>query len=199
MPFADLPLAAAWRHVGDRDGYESVFLRAAASGFVIDGHTVAVEAGAAWAVHYTIGVDEHWVTQQCRVRSWSAAGERESMLTHDPVGRWRVNGVLVPELDDCLDVDLEASACTNMLPVRRADLPIGRSMEAPAAYVRAPDLEIERLEQTYARVSDDADDDAHDGELRFDYRSPRFGFECELRFGPDGLVRDYPEIATRTS
>ena len=195
MPFTHLPPTAAWRHVGARDGFESVFLRAAASGFVIDGHTVAVESGAAWAVHYTVEVDEHWVTQHCRVQSWSGAGERETVLTHDPVGRWRVDGVLVPELDGCLDVDLEASACTNTLPVRRAGLAAGQSMEAPAAYVRAPGLEIERLEQSYARLAPDGEDDT----FRFDYRSPRFGFECRLRFAADGLVLDYPDIAVRTA
>jgi hypothetical protein len=57
--------------------------------------------------------------------------------------------------------------------------------------VRAPDLAVERLEQSYFRLS--CDDDS----LLFEYRSPRFGFEDELRFGPDGLVLDYPGIATR--
>jgi hypothetical protein len=66
-------------------------------------------------------------------------------------------------------------------------------MEAPAAYVRAPGLEVERLEQSYFRLS--SDDDA----FAFEYRSPRFGVECELRFAVDGLVIDYPGIATRVT
>jgi hypothetical protein len=190
VSFTALPPTAAWRHAGARDGFETVLLRAAASGSVVDGHTAAVEDGVAWAVHYTVEVDERWVTQQCRVQSWSADGERETVLTHDPVGRWRIDGVLVPELDGCLDVDLEASACTNLLPIRRARLPLHQSMDAPAAFVRAPGLEVERLDQSYFRLSDD------DG-LLFEYRAPRFDVECELRFGTDGLVLDYPGIATR--
>jgi hypothetical protein len=191
VAFAPLPPTAAWRHVDGQDGFESVFLRDVASGHVVDGHTAAIERGAIWAVHYTIEVDEHWVTQHCRVSSWSEHGEREIQLTRDAAGRWRVDGVLAPELDGCLDVDLEASVCTNVLPVRRARLALHRSMEAPAAYVRAPGLEVERLEQSYFRLSSDDDD------LLFEYRSPRFDVECELRFGADGLVLDYPGIATR--
>jgi hypothetical protein len=158
---------------------------------VVDGHTAAVEDGVIWAVHYTIEVDEHWVTQHCRVWSWSEHGEHETQLSRDAAGRWRVDGVLALELDGCLDVDLEASACTNMLAVRRAQLPLHQSMEAPAAYVRAPGLEVERLEQSYFRLSNDDDD------LLFEYKAPRFHVMCELRFGADGLVRDYPGIATR--
>jgi hypothetical protein len=189
--FSALPATAAWRHVGARDGFETVFFREAASGSVLDGHTVAVADGEPWAVHYTVDVDDEWRTQQCLVRSWSSLGALETLLTCDPAGHWRVDGVLVPELDGCFDADLEASACTNLLPVRRAELRIGRRVDAPAAYVRAPDLAVERLEQSYTRlVSDD------DGE-RFDYRAPRFGFKCELVFGADGLVVDYPGIATR--
>jgi hypothetical protein len=191
VPFAPLPEAAAWRHVDAREGFETVFLRDVASGHVVDGHTAAVEDGVVWAVHYTIDVDEHWVTQHCRVWSWSAVGERETQLARDAAGRWRIDGVLAPELDGCLDADLEASACTNMLPVRRARLPLHRSIEAPAAFVRAPGLVVERLEQSYFRLSDDDDD------LLFEYRSPRFDVECQLRFGVDGLVLDYPGIATR--
>jgi hypothetical protein len=190
MTFTPLPESAAWRHVGAQDGFETVFFRAAASGYVVDGHTAAVEAGEIWAVHFTLEVDEHWVTRQCHVHSWSATGERELLLSHDPAGRWRIDGVLAPALDGCLDVDLESSACTNMLPVRRAALPELQTMSAPAAYVRVPDLAVERLEQTYLRLASD------DG-IRFEYRAARFEVLCELQFADDGLVREYPDIATR--
>src|SRR5262249_43428382 len=108
---------------------------------------------------------------------------------HDAAGRWRIDGVLAPALDGCLDVDLEASACTNMLPVRRAELPVLESMDAPAVYVRAPDLAVERPEQSYLRLAPDA--------IPVPYRPPRFAFEDELVFAADGLVVDYPGIATR--
>jgi hypothetical protein len=193
VSFTALPHTAAWRHVDARDGFESVVFREAASGYVIDGHTAAVEDGEPWAVHYTLDVDDEWCTQQCFVRSWSALGALETLVTRDPAGHWRVDGVLVPELEGCLDVDLEASACTNLLPVRRARAAVGKPTDAPAAYVHAPGLEIERLEQTYVRLARNDDDDV----VRFEYRAPRFGYDDELEFGADGLVVEYPGIATR--
>ena len=73
----------------------------------------------------------------------------------DGAGHWRVNGVAVEELDGCLDIDLEASACTNTLPIHRLGLGVGQTADAPAVYVRAVDLAVERLEQRYARVDSD--------------------------------------------
>jgi hypothetical protein len=60
-------------------------------------------------------------------------------------GRWTVDGRRAPHLDR-LDVDLEASACTNALPIHRLALPPGEVVEAPAAYVRASDLSVIRLD-----------------------------------------------------
>jgi hypothetical protein len=112
-------------------------------------------------------------------------------LEADGSGRWHVNGGAVSELDGCLDVDLESSACTNTIPVRRLGLAVGQSAEAPAAYVRALDLQVERLEQRYARVVDDG------SHQRYDYHAPAFDFESCLVCDGAGLVLQYPGIASR--
>ena len=69
----------------------------------------------------------------------------------------------------------------------------GEHAEAPAAYIRALDLGVERLEQRYLRLDDTK------GGSRYRYRAPRFDFECELVYDESGLVLDYPGIATRIS
>ena len=80
---------------------------------------------------------------------------------------------------------------TNTIPVHRLKLRVGQSVDAPAAYVRALDLRIERLEQTYMRVDDEGD------RQRYQYRSPAFGCEAQLVYDSSGLVLDYPGIASR--
>ena len=75
--------------------------------------------------------------------------------------------------------------------MHRLKLRVGQSVEAPTAFVRAVDLRVERLEQTYMRVDDDGD------HQRYQYRSPAFGFEAQLVYDPSGLVLDYPGIASR--
>jgi uncharacterized protein len=189
--FTDLPASAAWRHEGARHGFEAVFVRADPSGHVIDGHTTAVEDGQVWVVRYTITVDANWLTRRARIRGWSARGTDDTRLAGDGSGHWEVDGAPASELAGCLDVDLESSACTNMIPVRRMRLRVGQASEAPAAYVRALGLHIERLEQTYLRLDDER------RHQRYDYRAPRFDFEGRLIYDADGFVLDYPGIATR--
>ena len=113
------------------------------------------------------------------------------MLAGDGRGTWRVDGKAAPRLSGCLDVDLEASACTNALPVRRLGLRPGERADAPAAYVRAPILRVERLEQSYARL-------AGDGErARYEYLAPAFDFTAVLTYDRFGFLLDYPGIAVR--
>ncbi len=180
-------MTAAWQHVDARAGFEVLF----AEDRRFAGHVSAVEDGMAWAVRYDLELDENWVTRRARVWNATAHGTRERLLEHDGAGAWRVDGAPAPHLAGLLDVDLEASACTNAFPVRRLGLTVGAGAEAPAVYVRALDLAVERLEQHYARVPDV-------GETRvYDYVSPAFGFTARLVYAADGLVRDYPGIARR--
>ena len=189
--FGPLPPAAAWRHREARDGFEVVFLETGEAGHRLRGCTSAVEDGEPWVVRYEIALDGAWRTTAAHLGGRSPSGEHEVWLEVDGAGHWRVDGVAAPHLDGCLDVDLESSSCTNTLPIHRLRLAVGQGADAPAAYVRALDLDVERLEQRYARVEDDG------ARQRFDYAAPVFAYEGRLVYDADGLVVDYPGIAVR--
>jgi hypothetical protein len=182
MRFEPLPATAAWQHVEARRGFEVLFN----STRVLVGHTTAQEEGEVWWVGYRIELDAAWRTSRAEVAGRSRAGLRQTVLDRHDGDTWTVDGVRVPALDGCPDVDLESSAVTNTLPVHRARFPVGEAVSCPAAYVRT-DLTVERLEQTYTWR----------GELCFDYMCPAFEFACELRYDRSGLVLDYPGIARR--
>jgi len=193
VPFTAPPRSAAWEHREARRGFEVVFLRADEDGCHMEGQTAAVEDGEAWAVGYAISLDRDWVTKSARVWNLAATGRRVLSLEVVRPGRWLVDGEPAPRLDGCLDVDLESSSLTNAFPVHHLGLEVGQEAEAPAAYVRALDLAVERLEQRYLRLDDE-------GELRrYHYTSPAFDFECELSYDASGLVLDYPGIAVRAA
>lgn len=187
----ELPAWGAWRHLDVREGFEVVFLERGPDGYRLDGHSTGVEDGEAWAVRYALELDASWRTRKAHIAGRSARGADEVLLEGDGAGNWLVDGHPAPELGGCLDVDLEASACTNALPVRRLALDVGEEAEAPAAYVHLLDLAVERLEQRYARLEDEG------ASSRYDYASPRFGFEAVLAYDEHGLVLDYPGIAVR--
>jgi uncharacterized protein len=191
VSFASLPREAAWQHQGAQSGFEVAFFRDRDGRCLIHGCTTAVEDGMAWAVEYAIELDDAGATRSAQISGRSSAGSRSTVLEADGKGRWLVDGEHVPLLDGCLDVDLESSAMTNALPVRRLGLVVAAQAVAPAAYVRAASLAVDRLEQTYLRAPDQA---AHQ---RYCYTAPAFGFERHLIYDRSGLVLDYPGIAVR--
>jgi hypothetical protein len=191
MSFTALPVTAAWQHHGARLGFEVAYFRAAGRDVHINGCTTAVEDGQSWVVDYAIRLDQSWTTRSARITGRSASGIRQVQLEADGLGRWQVDGEVAAHLDGCLDVDLESSAMTNTLPVHRMDLGVGARASAPAAYVRALDLTVERLGQDYTRTADE------DRCQRYDYAAPAFDFAGRLAYDESGLVLDYPGIAVR--
>jgi uncharacterized protein len=191
VSFGPLPKAAAWQHRDARTGFEVVYFEPRSDGYQIEGCTTAVEDGQPWVVSYAIELDATWTTRHARITGQSAAGTRHAVLEAAGDGRWRVDGDVAAHLDGCLDVDLESSALTNALPVHRMGLQLGAKASAPAAYVRAVGLGVERLEQEYLRI---ADDNSHQ---RYEYTAAAFQFTARLIYDESGLVLEYPGIAVR--
>ncbi len=191
VTFAPPPRSACWRHTGLRVGFEVAYFTCNPDGLEIRGTTTGIQDDDPWIVSYTVTLDDSWHTRAVRVMSTSIEAVAERLIDSDGQGHWTVDGKSAIELDGCLDVDLESSAMTNALPVHRLDLAVGDTAAAPAAYLRAPALEVERLEQHYTRIDD------QDGLQRYDYQAPRFDFRSVLSYDRHGLVLHYPGIAER--
>ena len=93
-----------------------------------------------------------------------------------------------PLKDDVLDLDLQASPLFNSLPVLRDRLHEGGdARKYTMAFVRAPELSVQRSEQRYVPLDR--------GIVRF--RSETF--TADLEFDADGFVVRYPGLAERVS
>ncbi|WP_427133563.1 putative glycolipid-binding domain-containing protein [Pseudarthrobacter sp. S9] len=192
MTFSDLPATAAWGHGNTRAGFEAVAFGRRRGGWVATGSTTAVEAGTPWWVAYEVELDAAFATRRATVTARVGGDVTASLQVEtDGRGRWSLDGTAAPELDGCLDIDLESSAMTNALPMRRADLAVGETLSAPAAYVRVKELAVERLEQHYVRR-----EDGDQGPI-FRYHAPAFEFSCDISYDGTGLVLSYPGIADR--
>jgi len=187
----ELPATAAWRHLDARAGFEVLFLRHENDRYHLDGYVTAVEEVEPWAIRYSLVLDSGWATRSAHIVGRSPLGEHEIRLENDGAGSWRIDGKPMAHLSGCIDIDLEASASTNALPVNRLRLKIGQAADAPAVYVRARDLGVEWLEQRYTRLP-------NDGKYqRYDYVVPSFDFRTVLVYDEFGLVLAYPGIAFR--
>ena len=93
-----------------------------------------------------------------------------------------------PLKDDVLDLDLQASPLFNSLPVLRDRLHEGGdAREYTMAFVRVPELSVQRAAQRYVPLGR--------GVVRF-----RSGtFTADIEFDADGFVVRYPGLAERVS
>jgi uncharacterized protein len=186
------PSAACWQHQGLRSGFEVVYFTTGSSGLQIEGTTTGLQDDDIWVMGYRVELDSLWNTRRAWISGRTGRGSVDRLIESDGDGHWRVDGLAAPDLDGCLDVDLESSALTNALPVHRLGLGVGEEAVAPAAYVRLSGG-VDRLEQSYARIDDDH------GRRLYDYEAPVFDFRCRLTYDRSGLILEYPGIATRAA
>jgi hypothetical protein len=186
-----MPRVACWQHLGLQSGFEVSFFTPEPYGLRIEGTTTGFQDRAAWVVSYDITLDGLWKTRGAQITSRTRLGSLEQHIETDGAGHWLVDGQDADHLDGCFDIDLEASAMTNALPVHRLGLSVGESAAVPAAYVRIAKRAPERLDQVYLRLDD------HDDLQIFEYKAPAFDFRCRLIYDKAGLVVDYPGIGIR--
>ena len=188
---ARLPALTAFRHTEVRDGFETVFFRdAPEAATVLEGATSAVEDWTPWTVNYRVAVDASWRTTLVEATGISPTGHHVLQASCTD-GRWIVDGQARHDLDGCVVTDFESSLVTNTLAVHRIDPSATTPVDVPAAFVRADDLRVERLEQTYLCVEHNAE------RLVVDYTSPTFDFASQLVFDASGLISSYPGIDSR--
>lgn len=124
--------------------------------------------------NYSIICGVDWKTETVEVILREGDGEKRLLVSPDSEG-W---------IEGCIDVDLGFTPSTNLLPIRRLDLPVGASAEVRAAWIRFPDLDLLPLEQKYTRL----------GANKYLYESAGGKFRRELEVDDYGFVLKYPDF-----
>ena len=169
----------AWRRSDDVETDEHCTLTLRDSGLSLVGTVLGAEGGLPVRTEYRILTDAAGLTSAVSVRDLRGFEQRTLALARDAKGNWTVDGAPVRALKSCTDVDLGCSPATNTLPIRRLRLAVGASHTIRAAWVRFPELVVEKAAQTYTRLDE------------FTYRYASGTFEAELTVDDDGLVAAY--------
>jgi hypothetical protein len=133
---------------------------------------------------YLVVCDAAWHTVSSRVTGWVGNDTLDIDLTGDITRRWRLNGIECPAVAGCIDLDLNFSPSTNLLPIRRLNLGVAQEAEVEAAWLRFPSFTLEPLPQLYRRL------DA----TTYCYESAGGTFVTELQVNEAGLVLHYPNF-----
>lgn len=170
----------------DLPGHESAQLMQLPFGWQLTGTAVFLHDRHPCRLEYQILCSTEWQTQSAKVAGWVGDSTIDIDLAVDSTRHWRLNNDESPQVEGCIDVDLNFSPSTNLLPIRRLDMKVGQSVPTKAAWLRFPSFRLEPLEQVYYRL----------GETSYRYESNGGRFAAELQVNRSGFVTDYPNIWT---
>jgi uncharacterized protein len=174
-------LTILWRRI-DMPGFESARLISQPGTWRLEGCAVFAAEGQPCRLDYQVVCNAGWETRSAHVMGWVGSREIKIDLLVDAARRWRLNGMAVPAVRGCVDVDLSFSPVTNLLPIRRLGLAGGEEAQVKAAWLVFPGFSLEPLEQRYRRVD----------EALYRYESRDGSFVRDLRVSPAGFILEYP-------
>ncbi len=177
----------------DEPGIEHLRLIEDTDGAVADSLLFRLFDGRPVRLRYRIRVDAGWRVREVDIELWEP-GHRRLALRADGEGTWSDgDGLPLPHLSGCIDIDLTATAFTNTLPIRRLQFQPGQAEVIQVAYIRVPELSVEAVEQRYTCL------EQRPGGARYRYEGLATGFVAELDVDSAGLVLDYPGIFRRVA
>jgi hypothetical protein len=185
-----LQLTRIWRRIG-LQGLEHLTLQEVEGGYRADSVlSVEVELGGI-TCEYHFDLDSHWRTKSFTFRQHQSGEDRSLRIDRAGDREWRVDGVALPDLSGCLDLDLTVSPFTNTLAIRQLNLAPKEAKEMTAVYVKIPQMEVISARQRYQRL------DPADPPRRFLYSGLDTGFIEEITVDEHALVESYPRFAER--
>lgn len=175
--------AILWRRE-DRPGHESARISRDGGGWVLAGAAVFAHEGRPCRLDYRIVCDDGWRTRSATVTGWVGAEAIGIEIRVGGTGTWLLNGAECPQVEGCIDLDLNFSPSTNLLPIRRLRLGVGDEAEVRAAWLRFPSFTFEPLPQVYRRLSEE----------KYRYESDGGAFVRDLTVNAAGFVTRYPDF-----
>ena len=174
-----------WRRL-DVPGHEYLELRSQANGWLLDGTAVFEHEKQPVRLAYQVHCDEAWMTLSATVKGRVGTREVDVHVVRNADGSWKLNDQPSVAVSGCIDVDLNFSPSTNLLPIRRLKLAIGQKAQVRAAWLRFPSFALEPFDQSYERL----------GERLFRYASAGGTFVADLQVSEAGLPQRYGDLWT---
>jgi len=165
-------------------GHEACRLFSQDSRWYLEGTAVFSHEKQPCRLDYQVTCDHAWHTLSADVDGWLGNTNVGIQIKTDSAQHWWLNGIEQPDIKGCIDIDLNFSPSTNLLPIRRLNLTIGEIAEVKAAWLRFPSFRLEPLSQQYHRLD----------ESTYRYESAGGQFVADLKVNRLGFVIEYPGI-----
>jgi uncharacterized protein len=172
-----------WKNITHK-GHEFWQQYSTGSGYALEGTAVFLHDEQPYQLNYRITTDLAWQTLSASIAGWVWKKRLTLQIEADHHHHWWVNEAEVPAVSNCIDIDLNFSPLTNLLPIRRLGLEVGEKAMISAAWLKFPSFNLEPLPQQYERIDT----------YSYRYSSNNGLFIAELRMDAFGFVSDYPGI-----
>ena len=136
-----------WRSI-HWPGHEACCLFSQNAEWHLEGTAVFSHVHQPCRLSYLVVCEENWNTLRARISGWVGDTVVDIDLVVDPKQRWRLNGIEQPPVAGCIDLDLNFSPSTNLLPIRRLNLPVGQEALVTAAWLKFPGFMERIIDQT---------------------------------------------------
>ncbi|HMK93001.1 MAG TPA: putative glycolipid-binding domain-containing protein [Thermoleophilia bacterium] len=199
---SDWDRAVGWAK-DDPFGVEFAEIRLASDGLRAKGVAIGTSP-VPYRLDYELETTGELVTSRLRVWCTGEGWSRTLDLRHDAGAPWVIDAAQHGEIDlprgggepaalaGALDCDLGLSPVTNLMPILRHDLLLGRGpIELTAAWVSVPDLGVQADGQRYTHLRSEPDHHL----IR--YEATDGSFCADIMVDDVGVVIDYPGIARR--
>lgn len=165
--------------------------------YVASGVVLGLSDAGPYRLNYKIKIESNFQARKVMLEVNGIDGTYSRMLRTDGIGHWRdETGAMLAELNGCVDVDIQATPFTNLLPIRRLKQKAGQQNEIGVIYIEVPSLIISKARQRYT-CRDPLRPGAAGVAGKYLYEGPIGDFEAELPVESDGLVLDYPGLFRR--
>ena len=138
-------------------------------------------------VEYSLKINSHWETESIEITSTIEGLVQSFSFQSNGKGSWRRNGELLPQFNECIDVDLPLTPFTNTLPINRLKLEHHHQQSIKVVYLDLLNNEMKPVTQRYTRLS----------ESSYKYENVPNDFEAVIRVDDLGFVVDYPTLFER--
>jgi uncharacterized protein len=175
-----------WRRLDETESDEHATLTIRDTGLSLVGTVIGAQDGIPSRVEYRVLTNGQGLTTAVHVRDLRGFMQRTLSIERTAKGVWTVDGAQDRRLKGCTDIDLGCTPSTNTLPLRRLRLAVGASQTVQAAWIRFPELTIEKSAQAYTRLDEQT------------YRYESATYSAELVLDDDWVVAAYADVWRRT-
>src|SRR5688572_29093371 len=107
-----------WRRL-DTPGHDACRVEGMAAGWRLEGTAVFRNDGVPARLTYYVECDLAWRTRHGWIHGWLGEQSIDLAMARTAAGAWMRNGVVVPGLEGCVDLDFGFTPATNLLQLRR--------------------------------------------------------------------------------